>query len=114
MLRQDPDKLHTRLAELEAGLHSVRDMSHATLHLLAHLYTSRCLLAPDPIAEYKDTAMILLGSLGATGEGELPDYEDKARNAIASGLRHHIGQFLLLLQAHVEANLQSNGQERPA
>ena len=108
MSSQEVGELRRAVAELRDDLHSVRHTTHATLHLLAHLYTARCLAAPDPIAEYKHTAVTLLGSLGAVGPGNLPTYEDAVREATAQGLRHHVGQFLLLLQAHVEANLNSN------
>lgn len=93
--------------DLQAGLNTLRDTTHATLHLLAHLYTARCLSAPDPLAEYKQTAIILPNSLGAAGPGELPTYHCAVRDEVATGLRHHVGQFLLLIQAHVDANLRS-------
>ena len=108
MSSQESAELQKAIAELQHGLRSISDATHATLHLLAYLYTTRCLSAPDPIAEYKHMATALLGSLGAAGTGELPSYEDDTRDAIAHGLRHHVGQFLLTLQTHVEANLKSD------
>ena len=113
MSSQEIGDLQRAVADLQAGLHTVRNTTHATLHLLAHLYTARCLSAPDPIAEYKQTAMILLNSLGANDPSGLPTYSDAARDASAQGLRHHVGQFLLLLQTHVDANLKHNAVPDP-
>ena len=113
MSSQEIAELRKAAAELQHGLRSIADATHATLHLLAYLYTTRCLSAPDPIAEYKHMATALLGSLGAIGTGELPSYEDETRNAIAHGLRHHVGEFLLTLQAHVEANVKSDDRFPP-
>lgn len=106
MSGQDIADLQRAVAELQVGLTTVRDTTHATLHLLAHLYTARCLAAPDPLTEYKQTAMILLDSLGLGGSDELPTCVSGVRDEVAQGLRHHIAQFLLLLQVHVEANLR--------
>lgn len=100
-------ELQEAMTELRQQMQTVVDATHATIHLLAYLYTMRCLSSPDPIAEYKFTATTLLGSLGAgNGEDALPSYGDAERDAIARGIRHHVGQFLLSLQSHVEANVK--------
>ena len=47
MSSQEIGDLQRAVADLQAGLHTVKHTTHATLHLLAHLYTARCLSAPS-------------------------------------------------------------------
>jgi hypothetical protein len=99
-------ELQQAVAELQLGLRSVIDSTHSTIHLLAYLFATRCLSAPDPRRAYKDTARLLLASIGGDDGADLLGSGDAARDAAVRGIRHHVSQFLLTLQAHVEANLK--------